>query len=134
MARVVFCMASTGWDERTQQPLCSATLYYDDVTLILDTAEVVNGSDDTKATFAIEDTTKRASDPNRKQAQDVAEKATTKTSKSITPVQLIRIPPEKKGDVEQIVAPDGFVFTFSGAVYQVDPAKAVKDPGVKAKG
>ena len=134
MARVVFCSASIGWDEKAQALLCSATLFYDDVTLILDTAEVVNGSDDTNATFAIEDTTKQASDPTRTKAQDVASKVTAKALTPITAVQLKRIPSQIKGQPDQIVAPDGFTFAFSGPVYKVDPAKAVKDPGVKAGG
>lgn len=133
MARQPFLTASTGWDERTQQPLCSVTLWYDDVTLILDSAEVVNGSDDTVATFAVEDTTKAAKDPTRKQAQDVASKLTSRVTRPISPVQLVRIPPERKGDPERIQAPEGWVFSFSGPVNRVDLTKA-KDPATKARG
>ena len=133
MARQIFLSASTGWDERTQSPLCQVTLFYDDQTLILDTAEVVNGSDDTVATFAVEDTRKAPLDPTRKQAQDVASKLTSRAQRAITPVQLVRIPPTKKGDVERIEAPDGWVFSFSGPVTRVDLAK-VQDPATKARG
>ncbi len=126
MTQQIFLTASTGWDERTQAPLCSVTLYYDDVTLILDTAEFVNGSDDTPATFAVEDTTKPANNPNRKQTQDIAAKLPAPAQRAITRVQLVRIPSSKKGDAEQIVAPDGWVFSFSGPVNRVDPATKAK--------
>ena len=126
MARVAFCSAAIGWDERTQTPLCSVTLFYDDVTLILDTAEVVNGSDDTKATFAIEDTTKQASDPTRTKTQDVASKVTTKTVTPIAPVQLVKVAGKKKNDPATIQAPAGFAFSLSGPVSKVTPGTDVK--------
>ena len=96
-------------------------------------AEVVNGSDDTVATFAVENTAKAAQDPTRKQAQDVASKLTSATTRAITPVQLVRVPSQKKGDPERIQAPEGWVFSFSGPVNRVDLTKA-KDPATKARG
>ena len=115
MARVVLCSSSIGWDTLKDAPLCSVTIYYNDVTLLLDSAEVVNGSDDTVATFALEDTTKPLNDPNRIRSFPITPKLLTKATRQIPSFPLTRVP----GSPTRVSLPPGLAFSFSAPTSKV---------------
>ena len=118
MARVVLCSSAIGWDAQRGAPLCSVTIYYDDVTLLLDSAEVVNGSDDTVATFSLEDTTKPLNDPNRIRSFAITPKLITKATRLIPSLPLVRIP-GTGGAPARVSLPPGLAFSFSAPTSRV---------------